>query len=205
MQADRLQGSCQAIWAVFGARFENSFTVEPTMPVTCGGRGDAIGQLRRSTHRGASAWPLASAEIRCGCPAPDLRHHGVHFARLDVGDVHVDAAARGCASSWPSADGHRWRLMRASCALVVAERGLDHQVRHVHVAQALPQRRVGPGVAGEDPPAGARLPSTREAAPPARCARRGSTSIVLPPSSSVWPTRDRHRAPAPAARRSAGG
>src|SRR5689334_23917302 len=36
---------------------------------------------------------------------------------------------------------------------VVCERGLDHEVRHAHVVQALPQRRVGAGVPRVDPPA----------------------------------------------------
>ncbi len=38
-------------------------------------------------------------------------------------------------------------------ALLVAERGLDHEVRDLHAAQPLPQQRVRAGVAGKDPPA----------------------------------------------------
>ena len=62
-------------------------------------------------------------------------------------------------------------------ALLVAERGLDHEVRD-HLREPLPERRVRAGVAGVDPPAGA-PPSTAKptagtvcAASAPRCACR---------------------------------
>ncbi len=55
------------------------------------------------------------------------------------------------ASSRPSSAGQRWRLILASWVFFVAERRLDHEVRHLDLGQARPKRGVGPGVAGEDP------------------------------------------------------
>ena len=131
--------------------------------------------------RGQRRDPVRRAE-----PA-DLGHHRVHLARLDVGDVDVDAAAE---VAQLVAERRRAEVAAdaGELALVVAERGLDHQVRPPFIVlQALPQRRVRAGVAGEDPPAGGAAVDARSR-PPARCARRGSTSIVLPPSRARSPT-----------------
>jgi len=83
---------------------------------------------------------------------PDLGHHRLALARLDVRDVHVDAALE-MRQFVPESGRAQVPADSRQLALLVAERGLDHQVRDLDAAQPLPQQRVRAGVAGVDPPA----------------------------------------------------
>ena len=93
--------------------------------------------------------------VRCVEPG-NLAHHGFGFAGFDVGDVHVDTAfelrqlVAECGRAQVAADA-------GELVFVVAESGFDDQVGHFAASQAPPQRRVGPGVAGEHPPTRRRL------------------------------------------------
>src|ERR1700712_4010020 len=100
--------------------------------------------------------------------APDLAHYRFHFTRLDVGDVHIDAAfeMRQFMAE------RRWAEVPADArelALFVAEGGFDDQVSDLHRAQTLPEQWVRPGVAGEDPPSRSIRPAAVFRA--ARCSR----------------------------------
>ena len=81
---------------------------------------------------------------------PDLAHRRVRLARLDVGDAHVDAAVE-LRQLMAERRGAQVAADAGKLAFFVAEGGFDHEVRDLHAAQPLPQRRVGAGVTGEDP------------------------------------------------------
>ena len=80
----------------------------------------------------------------------DLRHHRLDLAGLDVGDVHVDAALK---LRQLLAEGGRAQMAQI---LASARSSSLNAVSITRCAtfmsvQPLPQRRVGAGVAGEDP------------------------------------------------------
>ena len=133
---------------------------------------------------------------RCdgGCPAPRSR---VITASSSPGLMWVMCTSTlpsSCASSLAERGRAQVAADAGELALLVAERGLDHQVRDAHAAQALPQRRVGPGVAGEDPGAARRPPApARQSRPPARCARPAAPRCAVPPSVEHLADRERHR------------
>ena len=117
---------------------------------------------------------------------PDLRHHRLALARLDVRDVHLDAAGQ-LRQLVPSAAGHRWRLMRASWRSSSLNAVSMTRCATFMRAQPLPQRRVRPGVAGEDPRAGGGSPCSTAKPTAGTVWAAVSTSMRLPLSSSTSP------------------
>ena len=134
--------------------------------------------------------PAASWRMRCGVSSRPI---SAITTSSSPGLMWVMNTSAGCVELRQFRAQQRRAEVAADAGefdVLVAEGGLDDQRGHAHLRQPFPQRRVGPGVAAEDPGAAAASAhcAARQSRPPARCDAAGSTSICRPPNSSTWPT-----------------